>query len=175
MRYRRVLATNAAYFFTINLQNRASDLLVRQIDALRFAFRKVQLRHPFVLDAVVIMPDHCHMIMTLPEGDSDYPTRISLIKSNFSRHIDPVEPVSQSRKNKRERGVWQRRYWEHLIQDPRDYENHVDYIHFNPVKHGYVDRPLDWPYSSIHRFIDKGILYKDWACGDEFERGEFGE
>jgi putative transposase len=144
MRYRRVLVPNATYFFTINLQNRTSNLLILYIDALRFAFRKVQQRHPFYIDAIVIMPDHCHMIMTLPEGDLNYSTRVSLIKSNFSRQIETVETVSQSRKNKRERGIWQRRYWEHIILNSQDYEIHVNYIHFNPVKHDYVLNPSDW-------------------------------
>lgn len=173
--YRRVLVPNATYFFTINLQNRKSNLLIRYIDALRVAFRKVQQRHPFTVDAIVIMPEHCHMLMTLPEGDLNYPTRISLIKSNFSRQIQPLEAISQSRKNKRERGIWQRRYWEHLIQNPHDFEQHVNYIHFNPVKHGYVLNPADWKYSSIHRFIRQGVLNKDWACDDSFTDSRFGE
>ncbi|MCL9684891.1 REP-associated tyrosine transposase [Legionella maioricensis] len=104
MRYRRVLVSNATYFFTVNLQNRKSNLLVRRIDALRFAFRKIQQRHPFYIDAIVILPDHFHMIMTLPEGDLNYSTRVSLIKATFSRQINSVETISPSRKNKRERG-----------------------------------------------------------------------
>jgi putative transposase len=173
--YRRVLAPNATYFFTINLQNRKSDLLVRKIDVLRSVFINIQRRHPFYIDAIVILPDHCHIMMTLPEGETNYSTRISLIKSTFSRKISPTETISQSRKNKRERGIWQRRYWEHTIQNSQDYEHHVNYIHFNPVKHGYVPNPSDWKYSSIHRFIKQGILRRDWACSDVFGLLEFGE
>ena len=142
MRYRRVMVANATYFFTLNLQNRKSNLLINHIEHLRFAFKKVQNNHPFYLDAVVIMPDHCHMIMTLPEGDKNYPLRLSLIKSSFSIQIERDENISDSRKKKRERGIWQRRYWEHLIKDAEDYEHHINYIHFNPVKHGYALNPL---------------------------------
>ncbi|CAM3177366.1 Transposase and inactivated derivatives [Legionella steigerwaltii] len=173
--YRRVLIPNASYFFTINLQDRRSNLLLHRIDALRAAFKTVQMRHPFYLDAIVILPDHYHMIMTLPEGDMNYSIRISLIKSAFSRQIDLGEKISQSRKNKRERGIWQRRYWEHVITNSKDYEHHVNYIHFNPVKHGYVVTPSDWRYSSIHRFISQGILKKDWACNDVFGQLRLGE
>lgn len=150
-------------------------MLVRRIDVLRWAFKKIQERHPFYIDAIVILPDHCHMMMTLPEGDINYSTRISLIKSTFSRKIYPFEIISQSRKNKRERGIWQRRFWEHTIQNAQDYEHHVHYIHFNPVKHGYTLNPSDWEYSSIHRFIKQGILRKDWGCNDDFGLLEFGE
>ena len=175
MRYRRTMVPKATYFFTVNLQNRKSNLLIKRIDALKFAFRKVQQNHPFYIDAIVIMPDHWHMIMTLPEDDMAYPTRLSLIKSTFSRQIESYEIISQSRKNKRERGIWQRRYWEHIIQDAKDYEHHVNYIHFNPVKHGYVLNPSDWKYSSIHRFIHNGILTKSWVCNEDFNVLKFGE
>ena len=175
MRYRRVLIPNATYFITVNLQNRKSNLLIQRIDALRLAFSKVQQRHSFYIDAIVIMPDHWHMIMSLPTNDMDYPKRISLIKSTFSRQIEPHETISRSRRDKRERGIWQRRYWEHIILDSQDYEHHVNYIHFNPVKHGYVHKPSDWKYSSIHRFINKGILSKNWAWNDDVKQMGFGE
>ncbi|GGI92384.1 transposase [Legionella impletisoli] len=165
----------ATYFFTVNLQHRNSNLLIQRIDALRFAFKKVQQKHPFYIDAIVIMPDHWHIVMTLPENDMNYPARLSLIKSTFSRQIEHKEDVSQSRKNKRERGIWQRRYWEHVIQDSCDYEHHINYIHFNPVKHGHVLKPSDWKYSSIHRFINKGILSQNWTYNDNFKPLKFGE
>jgi putative transposase len=149
MRYRRVMVANATYFFTLNVQDRKSNLLINHTDPLRFAFKKIQKNHPFYLDAVVIMPDHCHMMMTLPEGDKNYPLRLSLIKSSFSIQIEKDENISDSRKKKRERGIWQRRYWEHLIKDAEDYEHHINYIHFNPVKHGYVLNPSDWECSSV--------------------------
>lgn len=149
-------------------------MLVRRIDGLRFAFREIQQRHPFYIDAITILPDHLHMIMTLPQGDMSYSTRISLIKASFSRRIKPVEIISQSRKNKRERGIWQRRYWEHIITNAQDYEHHVNYIHYNPVKHGYVMKPSDWQYSSIHRYIKQGFLSDNWTSEDSFEL-KFGE
>lgn len=164
MRYRRVLVPGATYFFTLTLQNRKSDLLIQRIDELRFAFRKVQKNHPFYINAVVVLPDHCHLILTLPNEDMNYSKRLRSIKSIFSMQIIPGETISQSRQKKGERGIWQRRYWEHLIRDTIDYEHHVNYIHNNPVKHGYVKNPIDWRYSSIHRFISQGILSENWAC-----------
>ena len=171
----RIWLPNATCFFTLNLQNRQCDTLTRHIDALRTAFRTVKARHPFVINAMVVMPEHCHLIMTLPEHDMRYSVRISLIKAAFSRQLTVSESVSLSRQKKRERGIWQRRFWDHIIRDERDYMNHVHYIHFNPVKHGYVENPCDWPYSSIHRFIQEGLLPVDWACSEDFEWGVFGE
>ena len=107
-------------------------------------------------------------------NDADYPTRWRLIKSTFSRALPQSERISTSRRKKGERGIWQRRYWEHLIKDEKDFERHVDYIHYNPVKHGYVQSPVDWPYSSIHRYIHKGIIPSDWAVNGNLE-GCFGE
>ena len=161
--YRRVLVAGATYFFTLNLQNRKSNLLTHNINALRASFKKVQHAHPFHIDAIVVLPDHCHVIMTLPIADADYSKRLSLIKGSFSRQIEVYEPVSISRQKKRERGIWQRRFWEHLIHDAIDYEYHINYIHYNPVKHGYVKNPLYWQYSSIHRCVRKGILGQNWA------------
>ncbi len=174
MQYRRALFPGASYFFTLNVQNRESNLLIQRVDALRFAVRRVQQRHPFYIDAIVIMPDHWHMIMTLPHADRAYAQRLSLIKSTFSRQIAPDEIISDSRQKKRERGIWQRRYWEHIIRDETDYDHHVNYIHYNPVKHGYVKNPSDWQYSSIHRFIRQGILDESWACSNDFNKS-FGE
>jgi putative transposase len=173
--YKRTFVPGATYFFTLNLQNRKSSLLIKHVNALRFAFKKVQLSHPFYIDAIVIMPDHCHLLMTLPETDRHYPKRLSLIKATFSRQIVLDEVISKSRQRKRERGIWQRRYWEHLIRDERDYEHHVNYIHYNPVKHGYVKKPSEWCYSSIHRWIGQGILQENWACSDDFQHLKFGE
>jgi putative transposase len=113
--------------------------------------------------------------LALPEGDSDYSTRWALIKAGFSRQGPATEWRRPSRIEKGERGLWQRRYWEHLIRDERDYERHVDYIHYNPVKHGYVAHASDWPYSSIHRYIAAGVMTKDWgSCGGDGDRN-FGE
>ena len=164
MRYRRALVAGATYFFTVNLADRKSDRLLSNIDRLKAAMRHVQSRHPFDIPAMVIMPDHLHALWTLPPGDAGFATRWALIKAGFSRGLPRSEPVSASRQRKGERGIWQRRYWEHLIRDDNDYARHVDYIHYNPVKHGHVTRAVDWPHSSIHRFIEEGLLPKNWAA-----------
>lgn len=143
MRYRRTQTPGASYFFTINLANRQSDLLVRQIEDLREVIRTVKRAHPFIIEAMVVLPEHLHAIWKLPEGDANYSMRWSLIKSAFSRRLEKTEFIRASRASKRERGIWQRRYWEHQIRDELDFEKHVDYIHYNPVKHGYVKRPID--------------------------------
>lgn len=118
---------------------------------------------------MVVLPDHLHAIWKLPDKDADFPLRWSLIKAKFSRAIPKLEIIDASRKLKRERGVWQRRYWEHQIRDEDDLGKHVAYIYHNPVKHGYVKRAVDWPYSSIHRAIAKGIIDAGWGYGgDEF-------
>ena len=112
MRYRRANLPGASYFFTVNLAERKSRLLVKHVDVLRESVRRVKTAHPFVIDAMVIMPDHLHALWTLPEGDSDFSTRWGLIKSGFSRHIEATERISPSRQTKGERGIWQRRFWE---------------------------------------------------------------
>ncbi|RDD80085.1 REP-associated tyrosine transposase [Dyella tabacisoli] len=164
MRYRRTLVAGGTYFFTVNLQDRSRDLLIQRIDTLRNAVRLVKRRHPFHIVAWVVLPDHIHAIWTLPSGDADYSTRWSLIKANFSRAVAHNEPVCASRQLKGERGIWQRRFWEHQIRDENDLARHVDYVHINPVKHGYTERAGDWPFSSIHRYIRDGLLAADWAC-----------
>ena len=167
-----------AIFFTLTLQDRRSDLLIRKIKELRNAFQRVMKTHPFTIDGIVVLPEHMHMTMTLPPDDVNYSQRISFIKSGFSRQLEPMEFINSSRQTKRERGIWQRRFWEHLIRDEQDYERHLDYIHYNPVKHGHVKSPSQWPYSSIHRYINTGILPANWASADVIERGsnlQFGE
>jgi putative transposase len=164
--YRRKRVQGGCYFFTVNLLNRRSSLLVDHIDVLRIAIRKVKSSFPFHIDAMVVLPDHLHCILTLPVGDDDFSTRWSQIKSRFSHQIPKMERASLSRKRRRERGVWQRRFWEHAIGDEDDYNNHIDYIHFNPSKHGWADRPIDWPYSSLHRFVREGIWDTGWGTGE---------
>lgn len=167
MRYRRANVPGATYFFTVNLADRKSTLLIEQIDLLRTATRKIRCSHPFDIIAMVVLPDHLHAIWRLPEGDADFPLRWSLIKAAFSRALPKTEAIGPSRKMKRERGIWQRRYWEHQIKDDGDLETHVAYIHFNPVKHGYVVKAEDWPYSSIHREIAKRSMSRSWGYLDE--------
>ena len=174
-RYRRAFVPGATWFFTANLAERkGTSLLVDRIDVLRAAFRTVQAAHSFRIDAAVILPDHLHCIWALPSGDSDFSTRWGLVKANFSRSIEKTERVSKSREIRGERGLWQRRFWEHLIRDEDDFRHHVDYIHWNPVKHGCVNRVVDWPHSSFHAYVRQGIYEKSWGevgIGD-IEAGE---
>nr|WP_232505619.1 transposase [Legionella clemsonensis] len=124
---------------------------------------------------MVILPDHIHMMIRLAPNDGNFSLRIRLIKSIFTNQFQINEFISPSRQKKRERGIWQRRFWEHLIRDEKDYAPHLNYIHFNPVKHGYVRHPADWPYSSIHRDIQLGLLPKNWTCEYDFKNNQFGE
>ncbi len=136
MKYRRVYNVGGCYFFTVNIAERSKHLLIKHLDLLREAIKLVKHQHPFYIDAIVILPDHLHTIWTLPSDDSDYANRWMLIKSGFSRQLPKTERCNQSRIKKRERGIWQRRFWEHCIKDDADYANHIDYIHYNPVKQG---------------------------------------
>jgi len=161
--YRRYRLKGGCYFFTVALAERGGSLLTENIGGLRVAFRDVRRAHAFTMEALVILPDHLHCIWTLPEGDDDFSTRWQQIKAAFSRDLPQTERRSESRLNRQERGIWQRRFWEHAIRDDADYQRHVDYIHYNRVKHGYVARVLDWRYSSFHRFLKMGIYPSDWA------------
>src|SRR6516225_4534275 len=172
--YRRANFKGGTFFFTVVLSDRTSDLLIEEIDRLRRVYRAVQERHHFETLAVCILPDHIHAIWALPEHDLDFATRWSLIKSGFSRGLD-ARPRTQSKILKREKGIWQRRYWEHAIRDDADLERHVDYIHFNPVKHGLVTRVRDWSLSSFHRYVGQGILPVDWGGDMRDIAGNFGE
>ncbi len=175
MRYRRSDTSGGTFFFTVNLANRSSRLLTNHIHVLRDAVRKVQQTRPFRIVAMVVLPDHLHAVWTLPATDADYPLRWSLIKAGFSRSLEKSEYINDTRRRKRERGIWQRRYWEHQIHDDADLARHVDYIHINPVKHGHVGAPVDWPYSSIHRYIRQGILPAGWAIHRRGSGSGFGE
>ena len=173
--YRRNFVPGGCFFFTVNLADRRWRLLTEHVDALRDAIRETRDRHPFTIDAIVILPDHLHAVWTMPEGDRDFATRWRLIKSTFSRNFPAGEFVSASRIAKGERGIWQRRYWEHTIRDEVDFARHIDYIHINPLKHRLVTRVRDWPHSSFHRMVGLGIYPEDWA-GDVAElAGNFGE
>jgi putative transposase len=156
-RYRRNLVAGGTFFFTVNLLDRSSRLLVDEVATLRASVHEVRERYPFQIDAWVVLPEHMHCVWTLPEGDVDYPTRWRVIKARFSRAVGGSRDVSSSRVSKGELGVWQRRYWEHTVRDERDLAAHVDYVHFNPVKHGYVARAADWPFSSYHRHVARGL------------------
>ena len=160
--YRRLRTPGATYFFTVALADRSSSLLLREIEVLRRAFSLTMQERPFHCTAAVILPDHLHTVWTLPPGDADFSTRWRLIKSRFSRATGIHAPRGASQHQKQERGVWQRRFWEHTIRDEDDYRHHIAYCWGNPVKHGFVTRAADWPYSSIHRDIKAGLVDADW-------------
>jgi putative transposase len=172
--YHRVRVPGGTYFLTINLLERKSDLLVRYIDALREAVRCTRRERPFRIDAWVVLPDHMHCIITLPEGDDDFSNRIKAIKIRFVRAIPATERRSGTRIARGERGIWQRRFWEHTIRGDSDYVRHMDYVHYNPVKHGYVTFVRDWPYSTFHHLTNAGLYPADWCAGDmeDFPTGE---
>jgi putative transposase len=172
--YRRAKIEGSVFFFTVVLAERPSNLLADRIDCLRSVYRTVQEQRPFETIAICVLPDHIHALWALPEGDADFSTRWSLIKSGFSRGLDP-QARSASKVGKREKGIWQRRYWEHAIRDDADFERHVDYIHFNPVKDGHVTSVADWPHSSFHRYVERGLLAADWGGDMKDIQGTFGE
>ncbi len=164
--YRRNRVPGGTYFFTVNLLERRCSMLTDNIELLRSAVRTTRHNRPFHIDAWVVLPDHMHCIWTLPEGDTDYASRWKAIKIAFSKALPRTETLSATRLAKGERGIWQRRYWEHTIRGERDYAAHMDYVHINPVKHGHVVRVGDWPYSSFHRLVEAGVYAADWAGGN---------
>ena len=173
--YRRAWLPGGTWFFTVNLaERRGNRLFVERIDLLRSAFRGVWLRRPFRVEAIVILPDHLHCIWTLPPGDTDFSSRWNSIKGQFSRGIGKGKRISQSRCKRGERGIWQRRYWEHLIRDDEDFNRHVDYVHWNPVKHAWATRVADWPHSSFHDYVRCGLYPRNWGGKDiaNIEAGE---
>jgi putative transposase len=172
--YRRSNIDGGIFFFTVVLADRSSRLLIEEIERLRRAYRTVQERQPFETVAICVLPDHIHTVWALPEHDQDFAGRWALIKGGFSRGLDP-HPRSKSKALKREKGIWQRLYWEHAIRNDIDLERHVNYIHFNPVKHGRVARVADWPHSSFHRFVERGLLPCDWGGDFKDIAGSFGE
>jgi putative transposase len=149
-RYIRPRIPGASVFFTVALADRMSDTLVREVQALREAVRLTRSERPFAIDAWVVLPDHLHCVWTLPEGDTDFSTRWSVIKARFSRAMPPG-PQRPSHARRREHGLWQRRFWEHHLRNEDDFRAHVRYCWVNPVKHGLVDDPAAWPFSSYHR------------------------
>jgi putative transposase len=162
--YVRSHVPGGTFFFTVATLERRHGLLVDRVHDLREAFREVRRVRPFEVRAIVVLPDHLHCLWTLPHEDADFSTRWRLIKTRFVSCIPAEERLSAKRRAKGERGIWQRRFWEHTIRDEADYAAHIDYIHYNPVKHGYVKRAAAWPHSSIHRFIADGLLASDWSA-----------
>ncbi|WIG57124.1 MAG: transposase [Rhodanobacteraceae bacterium] len=174
--FRRATVAGGTYFFTLATYCRQPLLTLPEIvTATGHAIRSVRAEFPFELVAMVLLPDHLHAIWTLPPDDADYPRRWALIKRHIAteaRRFVTV-PLTRSMAKRHETGVWQRRYWEHLIRDDVDLQRHVDYIHINPVKHGYVKHVVDWPHSTFHRYVKRGIRPRDWAA--EVASGQFGE
>jgi len=172
--YRRAFVPGGCWFFTHNLLDRRRTLLVDHIDALRRAFAETQKKYPFQIASIVVLPDHLHAVWKLPPDDADFSLRWRLIKMRFPKSLPMDEPLSPVRMARGERGIWQRRFWEHLIRDEADYAHHVEYCYINPMKHGLVRRVQDWPHSSFHRDVRLGLFPPDW--GGELEPvGTFGE
>ena len=151
------------YFFTINLLDRQADYLTRHIHVLREAVRRTRRERPFHIDAWVVLPEHTHCIITLPLGDDDFSNRIKAIKIRFVQALPPTEQRPKVRAVRGERGIWQRRFWEHAIRDDADYSRHMDYVHYNPVKHGHASRVGEWQYSTFHRWVKAGVYPHDWG------------
>ncbi|MGD8710422.1 MAG: transposase, partial [Ectothiorhodospiraceae bacterium] len=154
-----------SYFFTV-VTNRRFPLFQapEAVRLFRSSLRRVMRERPFRIDAIVLLPDHLHCVWTLPTQDSDFSTRWRLVKYRFSLDWKARSNVARSALSKREKGIWQRRFWEHAIRDEEDLRRHVDYIHYNPVKHGFVSRPGDWAWSSFSRYVDRGVYAPDWGC-----------
>ena len=180
MRYRRSKRKGGTFFFTVVTYGRIKILTKQSnVDLLRASFRHVMQSHPFVIDAFVLLPDHLHCIWTLPDGDRDFSKRWRLIKTRFTRNCDINIGLAlcDSRVRKKEKTVWQRRFWEHQIRDARDFEQHLMYIHYNPVRHNYVRMSKDWPFSSFHKYVRLGKYNAKWGLGSEIDLGDrcFGE
>jgi REP-associated tyrosine transposase len=175
MKYRRVYSKGGTYFFTLVTFNRLPILKGQtSIDLLEDALQYTAERMPFDLVANVVLPDHMHFIWTLPEGSDDFSTRWRLIKSHFSRSWKKNGCISQveSRRKKGEQDVWQRRFWEHLIRDEIDLVRHIEYVHYNPVKHGLVNSVVEWQYSSFHNYVAQGLFPQNWGEGVKIWVGE---
>jgi putative transposase len=178
--YRRAKLAGGTYFFTVTTYRRRRFLLDADVRAaIRAGIDRIRTTLPFQIDAWVLLPDHLHCIWTLPPGDEDFSTRWKVIKITVTQHcrarLEPNVATTKRRDEKNQSTLWQNRFWEHQIRDERDFEKHVDYIHWNPVKHGYVSRAGDWEYSSLQRFIRSGVLQKDWFTVGTAEDGDFGE
>lgn len=178
--YRRANTEGATYFFTVVTCERQKILTdPRSIDAMRAVLKQVKNDHPFRIDAWVTLPDHIHSIWTLPKGDGEFSKRWGMIKAKFSKNtkglFNKQEWISESKFRRRETSIWQRRFWEHQIRDEEDLRKHMDYLHYNPVKHGLVQRVKEWSYSTFHRYVEQGFYTGDWGAATIFDDGEFGE
>ncbi len=172
-KYIRSQLAGATYFFTLTLAQRQTQFLTDNIHLFRQAYQRTNALHPFTTVAICVLPDHLHAIWQMPVDEGDFALRWRMIKSNFSRNFGANQQRSNSKIKHREKGIWQRRYWEHQIRDEIDLQRHVDYIHYNPLKHGYVKQVKDWPYSTFHKYVVQGVYTENW--GGFGENGAFGE
>src|SRR3989337_1380530 len=164
--YRRAYLKGRTFFFTVVSYKRYPIFREEAaIDLLWQCFQTTMTIYPFRVESTVILPDHLHTIWTLPDSDHDFSTRWKRIKATFSRHYRGciIEDVSESMRRKKEKGIWQRRFWEHAIRDQTDFNRHCDYIHYNPVKHGLVNSPSEWKHSSFGKFVERGLYSQDWG------------
>jgi len=162
--YRRVFIQNSYVFLTVITNNR-SHILIKNIELLREAFRNVGRIYKYKIIACVILPEHLHIIL-YPENIKEYPKIISSIKHYFSANLDiKMVELSASKIKKREKGIWLRRYIEHTIVSEDDLNKHINYIHYNPVKHGYAKNVKDWEYSSFHKFVKLKNYDENWGSG----------
>ena len=169
--YRRLIIPGATYFFTqVTYQRRPWLCTEIARHTLRTAIEKVRQKYPFSIDAIVLLPDHLHCLWTLPQGDSDYAVRWRLIKTFVTKQcaaeLALEAKITNSRQQRREGNLWQRRFWEHLIRDEEDFAKHCDYIHYNPVKHGLCKAPGELQFSSWHRFVAQGFYCQDWGVDE---------
>jgi putative transposase len=162
VQYRRNRVEGGTYFFTVTLRDRKCAYLVEHIDDLREAVRYTLRKQPLHIDAWVVLPEHMHALWTLPPGDDDYSGRWKNIKGRFS-HLLAAAGVPIQKNARNEYDLWQGRFWEHTIHDDADYARHFDYIHYNPVKHGWVTNVRDWPHSSFHRCVKSGTYPLNWG------------
>jgi putative transposase len=179
--YRRANTKGGTYFFTVVIYRRQPLLCDERVRAaLREGIKTTRLTNPFSIDAWVLLPDHLHAIWTLPPDDAGFGIRWALIKRFVTKQCNPElkrdEWMNPSKLKRKESTFWQRRFWEHQIRNERDFQNHIDYIHYNPVKHGLVKKVSDWPFSTFHRYVGQGVYGTDWAgMSDDEELTGFGE
>lgn len=178
MNYKRLYLPGQCYFFTVVTYRRQPLFKCKKnIEMLRLAFRETKAAYPFEIDAMVVLPDHLHCLWRLPKTDSDYSTRWRVIKSRFTRRApDELKFCNNpSRSSKGERPIWQRRFWEHAIRNEDDYQKHLDYIHYNPVKHGLCAMARDWPYSSFSKFAARGYYDVRWGMSENHDFKDVGK
>jgi putative transposase len=177
--YRRIRVKGGSYFFTVVTFGRRPFLIDDRVStALRQGIQEMRQSLPFSIDAWILLPDHLHAIWTLPENNDNFGSRWAVIKIAVSRQcgylVSKDGPTKESPAKRGETGIWQRRFWDHLIRDDLDFQRHLDYLHWNPVKHGYVKRVIDWPYSTFHRFVNQGLYPPDWGGVNEDDTVKIG-